>query len=225
MPGFWSGVEEQFETLPDAARHDPVNGIGSADSLAARLVGRWRSGTPTDHAPLIDNRSAQDPARDNDFDFASDTAGDRTPACAHIRKVYPRSGAETAAIATTEEETKRRRIMRRGIPFGQPFQPTGGRGGGVDSSRGLVFQCYQSDLDGQFVFLQQRWINFGGFPDPGTGTDVVIGHESDVTVRAGGTPHTLHFAQFVHTQGALYTFTPSLPTVRALAQGLPLEVG
>lgn len=95
VAGFWSNVQEGHAKLSDwLVTTDPSTGITSPDALAALLVGRWRSGTPTDHAPAVDHRSAQDPARDNDFSSADDPEGERTPAVAHIRKVYPRSGAE-----------------------------------------------------------------------------------------------------------------------------------
>ena len=205
VAGFWSNVEQAHAALPATAKC-PMTGIVSPDALAAKLVGRWRSGTPVDAAPFADNRSAHDPAGDNDFDFGEDLGGDRTPFAAHIRKVYPREGGAgpDVQIKVTEDGTKPRRIMRRGIPFGLPFQPTAGRGAGVDGERGLVFQCYQASLKDQFAFLQQAWVNFGRFPTTGTGNDPVIGLASDVRVRACGADRTVGFGQFVRTQGSLF---------------------
>jgi hypothetical protein len=57
---------------------------------------------------------------------------------------------------------------------------------GIDARRSLVFQCYQSRLADQFVFLQQAWINNQDFPGANTGNDAVIGLASTVGVRAGG---------------------------------------
>jgi Dyp-type peroxidase family len=222
VAGFWAGVETQHATLTGSSVTDPTTGIPTADALAAKLVGRWRSGTPIDHAPVFDNRPARDPTLDNAFEFAADQKGDRTPICAHIRKVYPRAGAEQGETRVTEEDTKQRRIMRRGIPFGAPFQPTAGRGHGVDSKRGLVFQCYQASLSEQFVFLQNAWVNNSNFTDAGTGNDAVIGLASTVRIRAGGADHAFEFADFVRTEGALFALTPSLPTVALLAAGAAL---
>jgi Dyp-type peroxidase family len=220
VPGFWAGVGQQYETLTAPV----TDAIPSADALAARLVGRWRSGTPTDHSPSIDQRSSQVPGDDNDFDFREDPAGVRTPMCAHIRKVYPREGAEQAQARLTEEQAERRRIIRRGIPFGLPFEPAAGRGNGVDAERGLVFQCYQTSLVDQFIFLQQTWVNNDDFPDPATGSDAVIGRATTVRIPVeGGQSATLSFAQFVRTQGTVFAFTPSLDAVRDLAAGTPLR--
>jgi Dyp-type peroxidase family len=224
VAGFWANAESAYAGLPPAAKC-PVSGISSPDALAAKLVGRWRSGTPVAAAPFSDNRSAHDPDDDNAFGFEDDEDGENTPFVAHIRKVYPREGGTKAKISVSEDETKPRRILRRGIPFGLPFQPTGGRGAGVDGDRGLVFQCYQASLADQFTFLQQVWINLGLFPNPDTGNDSVIGLASDkVTIKACGAAQTIGFGQFVHTQGSLFTLTPSLETVDRLAAGQPLAI-
>jgi Dyp-type peroxidase family len=219
VPAFWDAVEQQHRSYTDAQVHDPSTGIPTADALAARLVGRWRSGTPADHAPVSDNRSAQDPSHDNDFDFEDDQPGDRTPGCAHIRKVYPREGA---LDTLTEDDTKMRRILRRGIPFGPAFEPTAGRGHGVDAERGLVFQCYQSSLADQFVFLQQTWVNNESFPHTSTGRDPIIGIGGAANVRGAGQDVGVVFGQFLHTEGTVYSLTPSMPTLRAVADGKSL---
>ena len=224
VAGFWSNVQTAHASLPDGPfETDPGIGISSPDALAARLVGRWRSGTPTDHAPAADNRSSQDPARDNDFSFSDDPNGERTPAVAHIRKVYPRGGAEKADPKLSEEDTMAHRIIRRGIPYGSPFAPTSGRGEGVDAERGLLFQCYQSSLADGFVFIQKKWVNEPTFTDPDTGNDAVIGLESDITIRGAGAKAKAHFLQWVHTRGALFSFTPSITALKALAAGSGLE--
>ena len=218
VPGFWAGVQEQHATLDP----EDLPAVPTADALAAKLVGRWRSGTPTDLAPTADNRSAQDPDRDNDFDFSEDRPGLKTPVCAHIRKVYPRSGARPLV---DEDGTKIRRILRRGIPFGPPFQPTAGRGDGVDAERGLVFQCYQSSLQDGFVFLQKVWVDNGNFPDAEAGNDAVIGLKSDITLPiTAERTKKLSFQQFVSTEGSVFSITPSLPVIEALAAGADLEI-
>lgn len=224
VPGFWAGVELAHADLTGTATTDPMTGIPTADALAAKIVGRWRSGTPTDTAPVFDDRSAHDPALDNAFDFQDDPAGTRTPICAHIRKVYPRKGAETETPPVTETDTQPHRILRRGIPFGAPFEPAAGKGHGVDSQRGLIFQCYQASLEEQFVFLQQAWINNENFPSANTGNDAVIGLATTVTIPAGGATHTLAFKEFVRTEGSLFTLTPSLPTIDLLITGQTLPI-
>lgn len=212
VPGWWSQVTRNSESLPE---DDPVQ----ADRLAAKLVGRWRSGTPLALAPDRDNRSARDRRRDNDFDYDNDDLGHATPRFAHIRKMYPRS---------EKFHDDKRRILRRGIPFGAPFDPAAGRGAGVDADRGLLFSAYMLSIRDQFEFLQQSWANFPQFPgvvdrvEPlDDGPDPVIGTSAaGCRLRRQGTEdRLLDFQRFVHTSGAVYAFAPSLPTLYSLAEG------
>lgn len=226
VPGFWSQVTAQLE---DAFQKVPLPPTDPAteDQMAARLMGRWRSGTPVDAAPDADDRSARDPQDDNDFDFTGRSddgsrvpagsltpvgaSGLRCPVDAHIRKMNPRNGMEA-----------QRRVIRRGIPFGLPFDPAAGRGQGVDADRGLLFMAFMASIEEQFEFLQSAWAN--GSPPGGGGPDPIIG------IPAAGAPtHTIQRAsqpaipltlkRFVQTTGAVYAFAPSLNTLKALATG------
>src|SRR6267142_4756970 len=50
--------------------------------LAAKLVGRWRSGAPLTLAPTKDDAAlGEDPLRNNDFTYATDPQGRRVPLC------------------------------------------------------------------------------------------------------------------------------------------------
>jgi hypothetical protein len=189
------------------------------DLLASKLVGRWRSGTPLSHAPDQDNRSAQERDRDNDFKYDDDFDGLKTPRFAHIRKMYPRDNNRFG--------DRTRRILRRGIPFGEPFDPTAGRGHGVDADRGLLFNAYMASIEIQFEFLQQSWANDANFPSSvmgenrTNGPDPIIGEDpAACEIRREDRPDVrLDFRRFVHTTGAVYAFSPSLSTIRKLANG------
>ena len=203
VPGFWAQMrrakEEQGVSL-------------SEDQLAAKLVGRWRSGTPLAQSPDRDNRSAKNPLHDNDFGFHDDPEGLKTPRFAHVRKMYPRG--------TTPDRAHR--IMRRGIPFGRPFDPTFGRGHGPDADRGLIFNIYCASIEQQFEFLQQSWANNAHFPQGQDGADPVIGQDPiRVNLRTqehhGG--QGVDFKRFVETTGAVYAFAPSKTTLRRLVAG------
>lgn len=211
VPGWWAQVEGEAACLPATA---PL----SSEALAAKLVGRWRTGTPLAKAPDQDLPGVLS-SSDNDFDYQTDDPdGHKTPRFAHIRKVYPRD-----AQPPGEPEAERRRIIRRGIPFGAPFDPSSGRGEGVDAERGLVFAAFMASIENQFEFLQATWANNADFPDAAVGSDPVIGTNSPVTlVREKEPPAQLSFDRFVRTEGALYAFAPSISTLRALANGDPL---
>jgi len=199
VPGWWAQMEQGDKLDPPLSR----------DALAAKAVGRWRSGTPLARAPTSDTGAADD----NTFTFADDPLGKRTPRFAHIRKVHPR-----ASVPPGDEESDKRRIMRRGIPFGPTFDPSRGPGHGPDEDRGLMFQCFCADLERQFEFLQSHWVNHPQFPGAGDGTDPVIGRDSSNTLRRpGALDALLDFRQFVTTSGAVYAFAPSKSTLCRLA--------
>lgn len=106
--------------------------------------------------------------------------------------------------------------MRRGIAFGVPFDTN------AEQERGLAFHCFVTSLEDQFEFIQSSWVNtpgFAGGTGP-TGPDPVIGTDGIVNLAiADGTHGALSMQRFVHTRGALYALTLSLPTLRALATG------
>ncbi|SFC79878.1 Dyp-type peroxidase [Streptomyces aidingensis] len=224
-----SGWREQVTGhLAELKRRDAVPEDTEPGWLAARLVGRWPSGAPVLKHP--DRDPLPNPALkpDNDLSYADDLEGRVTPLCAHLRKTSPRDGLKVApgAPGTLPEKgvLDGRRIMRRGIPFGPPMDPEG-VGGGPDTPRGLLFICYQSDLVAQFEFVQRNWVNDPDFPDrpQPAGRDMLIGRDSEVSFPAGGKESDrtvpLSFRQFVRTEGAVYTFVPSLSALDRLAQG------
>jgi Dyp-type peroxidase family len=186
----------QLNTL--AATVTSPTGPLTPDRLGELMMGRAKDGTPL--------ATPTDPARGlgtdgNDFDYATDPAGKVTPCAAHIRKTHPRSFFPNP------------RMMRRGIPFGAPFDtdPTG--------KRGLVFNCFVTSIEGQFEFIQQSWANNPGFPAGTiTGPDPVIGSDGQFNLAlTEGTHCTLPVARSVVTAGAVYGLALSIPTLRALA--------
>jgi Dyp-type peroxidase family len=206
VPGWWAQISHRHQSLPS---DDPMQ----PDLLAAKLVGRWRSGTPLAHAPERDNRSARDPDRDNEFDYRDDPDGHKTPRFAHIRKMYPR---HDSAIGPNK-----RRIIRRGIPFGSAFDPSSGRSYGVDADRGLLFNVFMASIEDQFEFLQMVWANNPDFRQASDGPDPIIGDDpKPVTLlRPDAPPLNLDFRRFVHTTGAVYAFAPALTILKRLASG------
>jgi Dyp-type peroxidase family len=199
VPGWRSQMEQGPALDPPLSRR----------ALAAKVMGRWPSGTPLARASTSDTGAPDN----NTFNYADDPDGERTPHFAHIRKTYPR-----ASTPPGEQESERRRIMRRGIPFGPTFDPSLGPAHGPGADRGLMFQCFCADLQRQFEFLQSHWVNHPDFPHDRDGRDPVIGRESSNTLRRAGVPNAkLDFRQFVTTSGAVYAFAPSLTTLRRLA--------
>jgi Dyp-type peroxidase family len=96
---------------------------------------------------------------------------------AHIGRAYSRWLPPT--------EASRHRIIRRGIPYGSPWQ----EGQTDDDQRGLLFVTYQADIERQFQFVWTQWLGQVGFPVPAAGTDALAG-QVDWPGRAApaGTP-------------------------------------
>jgi len=196
--------------------------------LAARMVGRWKSGAPLELAPLRDNPGlGADAKRNNDFGFGDDPFQRKCPYAAHIRKVYPRD--DTGDVA----EAQRHRIIRAGIPFGPEVEPGETT---TRQSRGLIFVCYQTSIERQFEFIQGRYANNPGFVEgklrPGGGAvtpgfDPIIGQAPGSGARemdepypdypAGNRRTTLAIPhQFVKLTAAAYFFMPSISALRTV---------
>ena len=112
---FWEFCE-RATTLPDG-RVDEEGRL----RLAAKLVGRWPSGTPLALAPDHDRPHLQTA---NDFSyFHSDPDGLRCPVGAHIRRANPRDSLDPAPGTDRSVSVNRlHRLLRRGRKYG-PLLP------------------------------------------------------------------------------------------------------
>lgn len=196
------------------------------EQLRAKLVGRWDSGAPLDRVPGVPPQldpSATDPTTVvpglqrhlNEFDYSTDPDGERVPRAAHIRKANPR-----AEDPPGQSESRRHRILRRGIPYGPEFQETEPPYGGEvppDQDRGLLFLCYQASIERGFEFVQRAWANTPDFPRPADGRDPII--SQDVAERDFMLPPhgNLQLARWVTTAGGDYFFAPSIPALAQLS--------
>jgi Dyp-type peroxidase family len=181
--------------------------------LAAKMMGRWRSGAPLALCPVHDDPSlGADATRNNKFLFAADDPmGFKTPGGSHIRRTNPRD-AQIAGVARIH------RMIRRGTAYG-PELPEGVlEDDGID--RGLMFAFVGADIRRQFEFVQSQWINDGVFFGAGSTRDPITGStdgNGEMTIprkpvrrRVQGIP------QFVITRGGEYCFMPSLRALRWL---------
>jgi Dyp-type peroxidase family len=195
--------------------------------MAARMVGRWKSGAPLELAPRRDDpRLGADGKRNNDFEFGDDPEQRKCPYAAHIRKVYPRDDTGN------EAEVQRHRIIRQGITFGPEVAPGETT---TKQSRGLMFVCYQTSIERQFEYIQRQANNpdfVGGKRRPGGGAvtpgfDPIIGQAAGNVARAMDEPYPNYPAgsrrttltipqQFVQLTAAAYFFMPSITALRTV---------
>ena len=220
--------------------------------LAAKMVGRWRdNGAPLVHAPdpsskvEFDAKLAEAAPAERDqllsgFTYDEDMSGARCPFSSHIRRINPRASLEMVkgdlpgsmvmnveAFDTPGALTNRRRILRRGLPYGVVKDRSRD-----DGEHGIIIMMINADINRQFEFVQQQWINYGNDFQAGSDKEILLGnHSSDerfpskavlqVEPDSDDAPFFLNkLPRFVETRGGEYFFVPSLTALRLIAQGL-----
>ncbi|MDW4498775.1 peroxidase [Sulfitobacter sp. D35] len=173
----------------------------------------------------------------SDFRYADDMPGYKTPSGAHLRRVNTRDyldplnthGVDADGIPHRNEKAttqlnKRRRILRRGLPYGPPH--------GVektdDTEQGVAMMVVAASLFRQFEFVQQQWIQYGLDFNQGNDTCPMLGNhevhkrftiQSDP--KSGKAPYVMSgLKTFVECRGGDYFFLPSLSALRQLAMGV-----
>lgn len=142
----------------------PAPYLVTSEFIAAKIVGRWRNGAPLVRAAYSDTLSrgqlvaarAMGARADADITFVNDfrlgeedPEGLRCPFGAHIRRANPRDSlnpGSTDQVAVSN----RHRILRVGRKYDASVSPSG--------KPGLVFLALNADIERQFEFVQQTWI-------------------------------------------------------------------
>jgi Dyp-type peroxidase family len=210
----------------------PRYGAGDAfarEKLASKFIGRWRDGTPVETSPDRPNPAiAQDPDKSTNFTYSNDAAGTRCPIGAHIRRVNPRD-----AFGFNGRLINRRRITRRGLPYG-PFAPEGNGSTTQDPAeldavdRGVIFMALNASLARQFEFVQQQWISYGNDAHLGNEKDLLMANHSEgekYIIQGDTTPANppfvcSHLPDFVELRGGEYFFLPSITALGMIAMNL-----
>lgn len=212
---------------------------GGKELLAAKFVGRWRdNGAPLVDAPDAQSKTAWDAKfmaanpveRDkmlSGFTFNNDKDGAKCPFSSHLRRINPRASLETTpnAFETPGALANRRRVMRRGLPYGDVKDPTSD-----DGNHGIVIMMISASISRQFEFVQQQWINYGNDFHAGNDKEIILGnHGADLSSRAvlevekdsDDAPYFLNkIPRLVETRGGDYFFIPSMTALRMIAKGI-----
>ncbi|MBF6168691.1 peroxidase [Streptomyces gardneri] len=178
--------------------------------LAAKLMGRWRSGAPLVLAPEKDDPElGADMQRNNDFNYKEmDPYGYAAPLGSHIRRLNPRD---------TAVNMRRRRLIRRGATYG-PHLPEDVPEDGAE--RGIAAFVLCASLVRQFEFAQNVWINDKTFHELGNERDPIIGNQDgtlEYKIPKRPIRKTIKgLPAFTTLMGGAYFFLPGLRALRYL---------
>lgn len=165
------------------------------------------------------------------FDYSQDLEGGACPLGAHTRRVNPRGALEfgqLGAFETPSALTNRRRILRRGLPYGLSGPET------ADSDEhGIIFMVINASIKRQFEFVQQQWINYGNDFRLANEKDALLGNHGvddqqrptgEMSIPANSRSSSAPFfcggiPRLVETRGGEYFFVPSMTALRMLVEG------
>jgi Dyp-type peroxidase family len=193
---------------------------GGPEKLASKFIGRWRDGTPVELSPDEPSPEiVQNPDQNVNFTYGKDLEGTRCPVGAHIRRTNPRDafGFDGALV-------NRRRISRRGMPYGAYTSED--QLGSDEEDHGIVFMALNASIFRQFEFVQQQWVEYGNDARQGNDKDVLMGnHEGHgkFMVQGSADPRNPPFMcgalpKFVELRGGDYFFIPSITALRMIAE-------
>jgi Dyp-type peroxidase family len=217
------------------------------ETLRAKMVGRWSDGIPLMRAATFAEWQAERAKIDamptekkaayldliqRDFSYSADPDGSRCPFSSHLRRSNPRDmldptvapgTAGQPATKATSVLNNRRRILRRGLPYGHS-----GPGISDQEEHGVLMLVVCASLFRQFEFVQQQWLQYGLDFQSGNDTCPIVGNhanDSKFLIEASSSSEQPPFIcdrmpQFVEVHGGAYFFVPSLTALRLIAQGL-----
>jgi Dyp-type peroxidase family len=203
-------LEEHVGLFRDYLREHAETPEGQ-ELLAAKFMGRWRSGAPLVLAPEHDDPElGADPMRNNDFNYKEmDPHGYAVPLGSHARRLNPRD---------TAVNMNRRRMIRRGATYGEALA-AGAADDGVD--RGIAAFIICASLVRQFEFAQNVWINDRAFHELGNERDPIAGTQDgslEYTIPKRPIRKILKgLPAFTTLKGGAYFFLPGIGALRYLA--------
>jgi Dyp-type peroxidase family len=191
----------------------------SPEHVAAKMVGRWPSGTSLTVSPEQD-----DPERANDNTFRyqdPDPIGLGCPIAAHVRRANPRDFLDPHPGSDASlQVANRHRLIRRGREYG----PQSATGPSANDERGLHFLCLNASIGRQFEFVQHTWLNNPAFAGLQGSPDPIVGPRAPAadlfSCPALPVRHRLlELPTFTRVRGGSYLFLPGIRALRYLATG------
>ena len=208
-------VDDFWEYMDKNSRNEDGSSNEQAKiKLASKCIGRWPSG-----ASLV-NFPDEDPGGDsenNDFGYADkDPDGLRCPFGSHLRRNNPRDSFRWYPKKQSLKITNRHRIIRRGRTYENK----------QDNEIGLLFICFNTNLELQFEFIQHAWANNNQLRHLTNDIDVIIGvppqgnpnnKNNQFTIQAEPVNQFIdNWKRFVTIRGGQYFFFPSISVINYL---------
>lgn len=229
-------VKAFWEFLDATTRENGQSDPAARDWVAAKMVGRWRSGVALMQSPDQDDPDGHPSDSFNyvqpkeDGTGGGDPLGLKCPLGAHIRRTNPRD----SVFPGTEEALTRpkvHRILRRGRAYGLPVAPSMEpddilAAEDTGEERGLHFICFNTDLGRQFEFVQHTWVNNPKFASMYRELDPLVGDHGErhrgskgvFTIPAEPVRKRITgVSRYVNVQGGAYFFLPGIKALRVLA--------
>ena len=236
MVGRWSDgtplVKAATEAEREEFRRDFEYDLQQANMALAIEMKREHG----DGIAAIKERIAAIRQRETDFNYSEDPLGVKCPFSSHLRRGNIRDmldpnvalnalkGGEVVTPDNGSALNKRRRILRRGLPY--ETKKKGKKGG----DKGIIFMAVCANLFRQFEFLQQQWMQYGLDFQAGNDTCPVIGYRDPdfpgkftiATDLKGDKPPFFcnDMPPFVTTRGGEYFFIPGITSLRMIAMGI-----
>ena len=239
VPEFWKYIDKETQD------RNKISNPEARDRLAAKMVGRWRSGAPLVMSPDKDNPDLKN--ADTFGYFKQDPLGEKCPMASHVRRTNPRDSplertrlnAKGAEISL--KDANKHRIIRRGRAYGNPINKSmepqdvldAGNNEKTRKDRGLNFICFNANIGRQFEFIQHTWINNPKFSELYSEADPLMGpipEKKEATstqkeifgrfVAPGDSirERVSGLKRFVDVVGGAYFFMPGIKAIKYLAK-------
>ena len=201
------------DNAPQVAQH--VGAELAEEWIAAKLMGRWRHGSPLSRFP---DAPPPAPELDDAFGYVDDPMGVNCPLGAHIRIVNCRDQPMKFANQVRFPKGPPR-VVRRGFSYGPHLEGTQDDG----KDRGVIGLFYFARINEQFYTIL-RWMQKTDFsdaykmvPNGLNAQDALIANRKDPKAEtnfhvplADKPPLTLRLIDFVRYKGVAVFFAPSI---------------
>jgi deferrochelatase/peroxidase EfeB len=207
------------ENAPQAALH--VGPELAEEWIAAKLMGRWRHGSPLSNFP---DAPPPTPQLDDAFGYSDDPNGVKCPLGAHIRIANCRDQPMKFANQVRFPKGPPR-VIRRGFSYGPHLDGTQDDG----KDRGVIGLFYFARINEQFYTIL-RWMHKTDFsdaykrlPNGYNAQDALIGNRADPKAEtqfcvplAEKSSLTFRLERFIRYKGVAVLFAPSIRALNVI---------